>query len=254
MEGRRRYSAADPVQRRAHSHSGAKAARSRARAGRSGSHRILRTRQRKTSRAMPPARRCSSRAPRKPRGHPAGRPRGGGCESCYTTRSATALRRTSTARAPATTGRVWPGGRGDSSRSSMTAQSWITRLYQRRRRRKRNDRNVLIEDGTLRGYLPDEVSARPFGVTPSGSGRRRRSRTTSCAHDEYVHVPGQSTSERHHRNVDRGIYAVSYSGGQVNISNGDFVSRSPSVPHRDGKVTAPCATDAHRNGRMCFRR
>jgi TldD protein len=102
-------------------------------------------------------------------------------------------------------------------------------------------RNVLIEDGTLRGYLHDEVSARHFGVTPSGSGRRQTFKDYIMPRmTNTFMLPGQSTSDEIIRGVERGIYAVSYSGGQVNISNGDFVfSVTEAYLIEGGKVTAP---------------
>ncbi|MBE0608864.1 MAG: metalloprotease TldD [Dehalococcoidia bacterium] len=102
-------------------------------------------------------------------------------------------------------------------------------------------RNVLIEDGTLRGYLHDEVSARHFGVSPSGSGRRQTFKDYIMPRmTNTFMLPGQDTAEDIIRGVDRGIYAVSYSGGQVNISNGDFVfSVTEAYMIEDGKLTAP---------------
>ena len=102
-------------------------------------------------------------------------------------------------------------------------------------------RNVLIEDGTLRGYLHDEVSARHFGVTPSGSGRRQTFKDYIMPRmTNTFMLPGQSTPEELIRGVDRGIYAISYSGGQVNISNGDFVfSVTEAYLIEGGKVTSP---------------
>ncbi|MCO5200778.1 MAG: metallopeptidase TldD-related protein [Chloroflexi bacterium] len=102
-------------------------------------------------------------------------------------------------------------------------------------------RNVLIEDGTLRGYLHDEVSARHFGVTPSGSGRRQTFKDYIMPRmTNTFMLPGQDTPEDIIRGVDRGIYAVSYSGGQVNISNGDFVfSVTEAYMIEGGKLTSP---------------
>ena len=102
-------------------------------------------------------------------------------------------------------------------------------------------RNVLIENGNLRGYLHDEVSSRHFGVTPSGSGRRQTFKDYIMPRmTNTFMLPGQSTPEEIIRKVDRGIYAVSYSGGQVNISNGDFVfSVTEAYLIEGGKVTSP---------------
>lgn len=85
-------------------------------------------------------------------------------------------------------------------------------------------RNTLIENGILRAYLQDEISARHFGVPPSGSGRRQSFKEFVMPRmTNTFMLPGHDTPEDIIRSVDRGIYAVSYSGGQVNISNGDFV-------------------------------
>ncbi len=102
-------------------------------------------------------------------------------------------------------------------------------------------RNVLIEDGTLRGYLHDEVSARHFGVSPSGSGRRQTFKDYIMPRmTNTFMLPGQDTPDDIIRGVDRGIYAVSYSGGQVNISNGDFVfSVTEAYMIEGGKLTSP---------------
>ncbi len=102
-------------------------------------------------------------------------------------------------------------------------------------------RNVLIENGILRGYLHDEISARHFGVSPSGSGRRQTFKDYIMPRmTNTFMLPGDDTPEDIIRSVDRGIYAVSYSGGQVNISNGDFVfSVTEAYLIEDGRVTTP---------------
>jgi len=102
-------------------------------------------------------------------------------------------------------------------------------------------RNLLIEDGILRGYLHDEVSARHFGVAPSGSGRRETFKDYVMPRmTNTFMLPGEDTAEDIIRSVDRGVYAVAYSGGQVNISNGDFVfSITEAYLIEDGRITAP---------------
>lgn len=102
-------------------------------------------------------------------------------------------------------------------------------------------RNVLIEGGVLTGYLHDHLSTRHFDVDPSGNGRRQ----------SYKHVPmprmtntymlaGEHDPEEIIRSVERGVYAVSFSGGQVNISNGDFVfSVTEGYLIEGGRITAP---------------
>ena len=102
-------------------------------------------------------------------------------------------------------------------------------------------RNVLIEGGVLRGYLQDQISARHFGGAASGSGRRQTFKDYIMPRmTNTFMLPGQSNPEDIIRSVKRGIYCLSYSGGQVNISNGDFVfSVTEAYMIEDGRVTAP---------------
>jgi len=102
-------------------------------------------------------------------------------------------------------------------------------------------RNVLIEDGKLRAYLQDEMSARHFGVEPSGSGRRQTFKDYIMPRmTNTFMLPGESTPDEIVRSVDRGIYCVAFSGGQVNISNGDFVfSVTEAYLIEGGQVTTP---------------
>ncbi|MFN0095970.1 MAG: TldD/PmbA family protein [Dehalococcoidia bacterium] len=102
-------------------------------------------------------------------------------------------------------------------------------------------RNVLIEDGVLRSYLQDQISARHFGVGPSGSARRQSFKHYIMPRmTNTFMLPGQDAPEDIIRSVDRGLYCVSYSGGQVNISNGDFVfSVTEAYLIEGGKITAP---------------
>jgi TldD protein len=102
-------------------------------------------------------------------------------------------------------------------------------------------RNTLIEGGVLRQYLQDEMSARHFGVAPSGSGRRESFKDYIMPRmTNTFMLPGPSTPEEIIRSVDRGIYCVSFSGGQVNISNGDFVfSVTEAYLIDSGKITKP---------------
>ncbi len=99
----------------------------------------------------------------------------------------------------------------------------------------------LIEGGILRGYLHDRISAEHFQTDPSGSGRRESfrhevlPRMTNTFMEE-----GQDDPEDIIKSVARGIYAKKFSGGQVNISNGDFVfSLTEGYLIEDGKLTAP---------------
>jgi TldD protein len=102
-------------------------------------------------------------------------------------------------------------------------------------------RNVLIQDGILVGYMQDRISAKHFGATPSGNGRRQSFRHEPLPRMTNTFMaPGQDDPEDIIRSVRRGVYAKHFSGGQVNISNGDFVfSLTESYLIEDGKLTAP---------------
>jgi len=100
---------------------------------------------------------------------------------------------------------------------------------------------VLIEKGILKGYLSDKLSSRLMGMADTGNGRR----------ESYEHIPmprmtntyllaGEEEPEDILRSVKRGIYAVNFGGGQVDITNGKFVfSASEAYLIEDGNVTAP---------------
>ncbi|HEX2658131.1 MAG TPA: metallopeptidase TldD-related protein, partial [Polyangia bacterium] len=102
-------------------------------------------------------------------------------------------------------------------------------------------RNVLIENGILVGYMQDRLSAQHFGIAPSGNGRRQSFRHEPLPRMTNTFLAaGQDDPEDIIRSVKRGVYAKHFSGGQVNISNGDFVfSLTESYLIEDGKVTAP---------------
>jgi len=99
----------------------------------------------------------------------------------------------------------------------------------------------LIVGGTLRGYMHDRISATHFRVAPSGSGRRESFRhVTMPRMTNTLMLAGQDDPADIIRSVKRGVYAVKYSGGQVNISNGDFVfSLTEGYLIEDGKLGAP---------------
>src|SRR5713226_6032074 len=102
-------------------------------------------------------------------------------------------------------------------------------------------RNVLIENGVLRGYLQDQLSSRILGATPTGNGRR----------ESYEHMPmprmtntfmlaGESDPAEIIRSVAKGIYCANFGGGQVDITSGNFVfSASESYLIEDGRLTRP---------------
>jgi len=102
-------------------------------------------------------------------------------------------------------------------------------------------RTVLIEDGILRGYMQDRQNARLMGVAPTGNGRRQSfAHTPMPRMTNTVMLGGTHTQEEMIRSVKRGVYAVSFSGGSVDITSGKFVfSSSEAYLIEDGKVTAP---------------
>ncbi|MBM3513857.1 MAG: metalloprotease TldD [Alphaproteobacteria bacterium] len=102
-------------------------------------------------------------------------------------------------------------------------------------------RTVLIEDGILRGYLQDRMNARLMKMKPTGNGRRQ-----SHAHHPMPRMtntfmlPGTSAPDEIVRSVRRGLYAVHFGGGQVDITCGKFVfSASEAYLIEDGCITAP---------------
>ena len=102
-------------------------------------------------------------------------------------------------------------------------------------------RNLLIEDGQLAAYMQDRISADHFGVAPSGNGRRQSFRHIPMPRMTNTYMTaGEDTPEDLIRRVDFGIYCKAFSGGQVNISNGDFVfSVTEGYLIEQGAVTAP---------------
>ena len=102
-------------------------------------------------------------------------------------------------------------------------------------------RNVLIEDGILRGYMQDTTNARLMKTPVTGNGRR----------ESFAHLPmprmtntymlaGDKAPEEIVASVKRGLYAVNFGGGQVDITSGKFVfSASEAYMIEDGKVTYP---------------
>lgn len=104
-----------------------------------------------------------------------------------------------------------------------------------------SQRNVLIEDGILVGYLHDKLNARLMGMEPTGNGRR----------ESYAHMPlprmtntfmlaGQDDPSEIIGSVSKGLYAVCFGGGQVDITSGKFVfSASEAYLIEDGHLGAP---------------
>ena len=89
--------------------------------------------------------------------------------------------------------------------------------------------------------MQDHLSARIMGTSPSGNGRRQSFRHEPMPRMTNTYLlGGQDSPEDIIRSVRRGVFARRFSGGQVNISNGDFVfSLTESYLIEDGKLTAP---------------
>jgi TldD protein len=104
-----------------------------------------------------------------------------------------------------------------------------------------SQRNVLIEDGVLRGYLQDSLNARLMKMPLTGNARRE-----SFAHltmprmtNTYM-LAGPHDPQEIIRSVKKGVYATNFAGGQVDITNGKFVfSAAEAYLIEDGKVTHP---------------
>ena len=104
-----------------------------------------------------------------------------------------------------------------------------------------SQRNVLIEDGILMGYIQDSMNARLMGVKPTGNGRR----------ESYAHVPmprmtntymlgGDKAPEEIVASIKKGLYAPNFGGGQVDITSGKFVfSASEAYWVENGKILYP---------------
>ena len=102
-------------------------------------------------------------------------------------------------------------------------------------------RTVLIEDGILKGYLQDRLNARLMNMKPTGNGRR----------ESFAHAPmprmtntymlaGDKDPDEIIAGVKKGIYAVNFGGGQVDITNGKFVfSCTEAYRIENGKIGAP---------------
>lgn len=101
--------------------------------------------------------------------------------------------------------------------------------------------NVLIEQGILRGYMHDRISARATGTPATGNGRRESYACVPLPRMTNTYMlPGEHDPEEIVRSVKRGIYAVRFRGGQVDITKGDFVfAVNESYLIEDGKLTTP---------------
>jgi TldD protein len=104
-----------------------------------------------------------------------------------------------------------------------------------------SQRNVLIEDGILKGYIQDSMNARLMGVAPTGNGRR----------ESYAHIPmprmtntymlgGNKEPQEIVASIKKGLYATNFGGGQVDITSGKFVfSASEAYWVENGKILYP---------------
>ncbi len=87
-----------------------------------------------------------------------------------------------------------------------------------------SERSLLIENGVLRGYLHDRLSARAMGVAPTGNGRRESFRHHPLPRMTTTYLlAGDSSLAAILAATPRGLYARRFSGGQVDIARGDFV-------------------------------
>lgn len=101
--------------------------------------------------------------------------------------------------------------------------------------------NVLIENGILRGYMHDKLSAKLMGAANTGNGRRESYQQMPMPRMTNTYMlAGEDEPEDILRSVKRGLYAVNFGGGSVDITSGKFVfSASEAYLIEDGKVTAP---------------
>ncbi len=104
-----------------------------------------------------------------------------------------------------------------------------------------SQRNVLIENGVLRGYMHDRISAAHFGVAPTGNGRRQSYKHQPLPRMTNTFMPaGSHSKDEVFEGIERGIYAIDFTNGQVNIGAGDytfFVNYGYLI--EKGQVTAP---------------
>ena len=85
-------------------------------------------------------------------------------------------------------------------------------------------RNVLIEDGILRGYIQDSMNARLMGVKPTGNGRRESYASLPMPRMTNTYMlAGDKNPDEIVASIERGLYATNFGGGQVDITSGKFV-------------------------------
>jgi TldD protein len=102
-------------------------------------------------------------------------------------------------------------------------------------------RTVLVEDGVLKGYMQDRMNARLTGVAPTGNGRRESYANSPMPRmTNTVMLGGDHDPEEIVRSIKKGIWAVDFGGGQVDITSGQFVFQcTEAYLVEDGKVGAP---------------
>lgn len=103
------------------------------------------------------------------------------------------------------------------------------------------DSTVLIENGILRGYMTDRISAKKLGVKPTGNGRRQAYNYPPMPRMTNTYLRnGNHSPEEILASVKKGIYAKGFTGGNVDITKGDFTfSCSETYLIEDGKITTP---------------
>ncbi|HET7418535.1 MAG TPA: TldD/PmbA family protein [Solirubrobacterales bacterium] len=103
-------------------------------------------------------------------------------------------------------------------------------------------KTLVIEDGRLTSYLYDHLTAERAGVASTGNGRRESFRHLPIPRMTNTYIaPGDATPEEMIAEVERGFYAVSFGGGQVDPATGDFVfGVSEGYLIEGGRVTSPC--------------
>jgi TldD protein len=104
-----------------------------------------------------------------------------------------------------------------------------------------SSRTVLIERGILRGYITDKLNARLMGIPLTGNGRRESYQSVVLPRmTNTFMLAGESDPKDIIKSVKKGLYAVSFGGGQVDITNGKFVfSASEAYLIEDGQITKP---------------
>ncbi|MCA9527134.1 MAG: TldD/PmbA family protein [Myxococcales bacterium] len=118
-------------------------------------------------------------------------------------------------------------------------------------------RTVLVEQGVLRTYMHDRISARHYGVEPTGNGRRESFRSPPLPRMRSTYMlPGRHDPAEIIASVKRGVYASSFTNGQVMIGAGDFTFYiKTGYLIEDGKLTRPIKdTNIIGNGPECLKK